>query len=70
MTDEQKLQKWAEGQGINWRLARTQMIPGDVEAIVAQLAHAREHKSEADKACVIWTLRQWQARAAAVVAQA
>lgn len=41
MSTETKLAEWARGKGIKWELARTQMIPGDIEAAAEQLKYAR-----------------------------
>ena len=63
---ESKLAEWARGKGINWTLARTQMIPGDCEAAAEQLKYAREHKAPEEVACVVFWLRILEKRAAAM----
>lgn len=38
MIKEQKLETWVRGRGIDYALARTQMVEGDVDAFAEQLA--------------------------------
>lgn len=63
---ESKLSAWAGSKGINFALARTQMIPCDCEAAAEQLKHAREHKAPEESACVVFWLRILEKRAAAM----
>lgn len=66
---ETKLAKWAEKQGLNYALVRTQMIAGDVEFAAAQLKYARENPqhTDAEVRCVVFWMRLLESRAAAVV---
>lgn len=66
---ETKLAKWAEKQGLNYALVRTQMVPGDVEFVAAQLKWARENPehTEAEIRCVVFWMRMLESRAKAVV---
>lgn len=66
MSTETKLAEWARGKGIKWELARTQMIPGDIEAAAEQLKYAREHKAPEESACVVFWMRRLEKRAAAM----
>lgn len=63
---ETKLAAYASSKGINWALARTQMIPGDCDAAAEQLKYAREHKAPEESACVVFWLRLLEKRAAAM----
>lgn len=63
---EKKLAEWAAKQGIRFNLARTQMIPGDIEAAAEQLKYAREHKAPEESACVVFWMRILEKRAAAM----
>ena len=66
---ETKLAAWAKCKGLNYALVRTQMQPGDVEAIAAHLRYAREHPehTDAEVRCVVFWMRLLESRAAAVV---
>ncbi len=66
---ETKLARWAEKQGLNYALVRTQMAPGNVEFVAAQLKFARENPehTDAEVRCVMFWLRLLESRARAVV---
>lgn len=63
MTAEDQLGAWAARHGIDFSLARTQLLPGDAEQGIAQLRHAKEHKSQADVDSVVTWLRLLEERA-------
>lgn len=63
---ETKLAEWARKQGIRWEMAKTQMIPGDIEAAAEQLKYARERKAPEESACVVFWLRILEKRGAAM----
>ncbi len=63
---ERKIEEWAKKQGIDYATARTLMLPGDVDAVAAQLKHAREHNAPEERACVAFWLRLLEGRVVAM----
>lgn len=59
---ETKLAAWATKRGIDYSAAKRVMLPGDVEAMAAQLRYSREHNAPAEAECVALTLKLWAIR--------
>jgi len=59
---ERKLSDWATKRGIDYAAARRVMLPGDVQAMAAQLRYSREHNAPAEAECVALTLKLWAIR--------